>query len=125
MDGYSKGEVCRLLQIKPHVLRYWEQEIPLLAPRRDGAGRRVYAEQDLHILYRIRSLSREEKLTLDGVRQRLLSEAAGENPGLAGRIRLIRGKLLGCYRILGIQKRTLGILGWGENLSDNEYDDLE
>ena len=47
MGGYTIGDVCRLLQVRAHVLRYWEREIPILSPRKDDFGRRVYTEADI------------------------------------------------------------------------------
>ena len=57
--------------MKPHVLRYWEQEIPLLSPRKDHRGNRTYSEGDLNLLFRIRYLLYEKRYTIEGAREEL------------------------------------------------------
>lgn len=94
MAEYSSGEVCRLLGVKPHVLRYWEQEIPLLAPGKDPLGKRFYRCDDLHLLFRIRYLIYEERFTLEGAKKRIWKEFEEEDPDWRGRIRELRGELL-------------------------------
>jgi DNA-binding transcriptional MerR regulator len=86
--------VCELLGIRPHVLRYWEQELELLSPRKDETGKRVYSRSELNLLYRIRHLLYVKKYTLAGVRERLWNELNGEEENAAARIRHIRGELL-------------------------------
>ncbi len=94
MEGYSMGQVCRLLGVKAHVIRYWEQEIPLLSPRKDPLGKRYFLRDDLHLLFRIRYLVYEEGLTLEGVKKRLWKEVQEEDPDWRGRIRELRSDLL-------------------------------
>ncbi len=65
----SIGEVSRILDLEPHVLRYWESEFDELQPRKNRAGRRVYTEGDIDTVRRIHHLLKEEKYTLDGARQ--------------------------------------------------------
>lgn len=125
MENYSIGEVCRLLGVKAHILRYWEQELPLLSPRKDAFGKRIYLENDLHVLFRIRYLVQEEKLTLEGVNLRLWREMEPEDPDFTGRIRQIRGELLGMYRILCAQKKRLSRLNGADGSADNEFDEPE
>ncbi len=66
---YSIGEVAELLGVETHVLRYWENEFPRFAPRKNSAGRRIYTEKDLFFARRIFDLLRVEKYTLEGARQ--------------------------------------------------------
>lgn len=66
---YSIGEVSDLVDLKPHVLRYWESEFPELRPRKNRAGRRVYTEDDIAVVRRIQRLLREERYTIEGARQ--------------------------------------------------------
>ncbi len=68
---YAIGDVCRILSVKPHVLRYWEQEIPILSPRKDHRGNRIYSEGDLNLLFRIRYLLYEKRYTIEGAREEL------------------------------------------------------
>jgi DNA-binding transcriptional MerR regulator len=69
---YSIGEVSDLAGVKPHVLRYWEAQIPALRPRKNRGGKRVYRPDDVALVLQVRHLLYEEKLTLDGVKQRLV-----------------------------------------------------
>jgi len=71
---YSIGEVGDRLGLESHVLRYWETEFELLDPTKDGAGRRVYTEDDIDIVQRIHHLLKEEKYTIAGARAVLKRE---------------------------------------------------
>jgi len=70
-EFYSIGEVCELLDLKPHVLRYWETQFEELAPTKNRAGNRVYRNQDLERIALIQRLLHEEKFTIEGARERL------------------------------------------------------
>ncbi len=69
----SIGEAGELLDLEPHVLRYWQTEFEQLAPRKNRAGRRVYTEDDIAVIRRIKHLLRVEKYTIDGARRVLAS----------------------------------------------------
>ena len=71
------GEVCDLIKVQPHVLRYWETEFPMLAPQKNRAGQRVYRRKDVEMVFRIRDLLYEEKFTIAGAKKRLLDESRG------------------------------------------------
>jgi DNA-binding transcriptional MerR regulator len=73
---YSIGEVSDRVGHEPHVLRYWEQEFDVLSPRKNRAGRRVYTEDDIEVVERIRYLLKEEKYTIEGARQAIARGAA-------------------------------------------------
>jgi DNA-binding transcriptional MerR regulator len=73
---YSIGEVSDIVGHEPHVLRYWEQEFDALSPRKNRAGRRIYTEEDVALVERIRRLLKEEKYTIAGARQALQREKA-------------------------------------------------
>lgn len=66
---YSIGEVSEIVDFEPHVLRYWEQEFDVLNPQKNRAGRRVYTEEDIATIERIRYLLKDEKYTIEGARQ--------------------------------------------------------
>ena len=68
---FTIGEVSELCGVKPHVLRYWEQEFPQLKPVKRRGNRRYYQRQDVLIIRQIRSLLYEEGFTIGGARQRL------------------------------------------------------
>jgi DNA-binding transcriptional MerR regulator len=71
------GEVCELIKVQPHVLRYWETEFPMLAPQKNRAGQRVYRRKDVEMVMRIRDLLYEEKFTIAGAKKRLMEESRG------------------------------------------------
>ncbi len=94
MTGYQIGTVCELLGVKPHVLRYWEQELPIISPRKDQAGRRVYSRQELDLLLRIKYLLHEKKFTLAGVQEKIWEELYSEEKNTRAHITAIRNELL-------------------------------
>lgn len=80
---YKIGEACKVLDIQPYVLRYWETEFPILSPGKSKSGQRVYSEKDLAITRRIKTLLYEEGYTIAGAKKRLESELeanGGEPP---------------------------------------------
>jgi len=73
---FTIGEVSDLCAVKPHVLRYWEQEFPQLKPVKRRGNRRYYQRQDVLVIRQIRSLLYEEGFTIGGARQRLTGAEA-------------------------------------------------
>ncbi len=73
---FTIGEVSDLCGVKPHVLRYWEQEFPHLKPLKRRGNRRYYQRQDVILIRQIRSLLYEHGFTIGGARQRLSGEEA-------------------------------------------------
>ncbi|MCH9675197.1 MAG: MerR family transcriptional regulator [Pseudomonadota bacterium] len=73
---FTIGEVSELCGVKPHVLRYWEQEFPHLKPLKRRGNRRYYQRQDVILIRQIRSLLYEHGFTIGGARQKLSSEEA-------------------------------------------------
>ena len=73
---FTIGEVSVLCAVKPHVLRYWEQEFPQLKPVKRRGNRRYYQRQDVLIIRQIRSLLYDDGFTIGGARQRLTGEQA-------------------------------------------------
>src|SRR5262245_61597160 len=63
-----------MLDVRPHVLRYWETQFSMLRPRKNRAGNRVYRPEDLKVLFRIRELLYDRRFTIEGARKRLLGE---------------------------------------------------
>ena len=73
---FAIGEVSELCGVKPHVLRYWEQEFEQLKPVKRRGNRRYYQRQDVLIIRQIRSLLYDEGFTIGGARQRLQGDGA-------------------------------------------------
>jgi len=68
---FTIGEVSDLCAVKPHVLRYWEQEFPQLKPVKRRGNRRYYQRQDVLLIRQIRELLYEQGFTIGGARQQL------------------------------------------------------
>lgn len=68
---FTIGEVSELCLVKPHVLRYWEQEFPQLKPVKRRGNRRYYQHEDVLIIRNIRSLLYEQGYTISGARVQL------------------------------------------------------
>ena len=75
---FAIGEVSELCDVKPHVLRYWEQEFPQLKPIKRRGNRRYYQQDDVLMVRRIRSLLYEQGFTIGGARLRLKESPAKE-----------------------------------------------
>ena len=71
---YAISEVADRLEVKAHVLRYWETQFPLLRPRKHRSGSRRYTEKDIDLLRTIREMLHERGYTIAGARARLLEE---------------------------------------------------
>jgi DNA-binding transcriptional MerR regulator len=76
---FTIGEVSELCAVKPHVLRYWEQEFPHLKPVKRRGNRRYYQRQDVLVIRQIRSLLYDQGFTIGGARNRLDGEEARED----------------------------------------------
>ena len=76
---FTIGEVSELCGVKPHVLRYWEQEFTQLKPVKRRGNRRYYQHHEVLLIRRIRELLYEHGFTINGARNRL-EEPAGSSP---------------------------------------------
>jgi len=85
---FTIGEVGELCRVKPHVLRYWEQEFPQLKPVKRRGNRRYYQRQDVILIRQIKSLLYEQGFTIGGARQRM--NGAEELPKPAMDTRLLK-----------------------------------
>ena len=68
---YRIGEVSRLADLKPFVLRYWETEFPMLQPLKSPGGSRLYRQDDVDMVFRIKRLLYDEGFTIAGARRHL------------------------------------------------------
>lgn len=68
---FTIGEASELCAVKPHVLRYWEQEFPKLNPVKRRGNRRYYQREDIELIRRIRTLLYDQGFTISGARQQL------------------------------------------------------
>jgi DNA-binding transcriptional MerR regulator len=85
---FTIGEVSELCGVKPHVLRYWEQEFTQLKPVKRRGNRRYYQHHEVLLIRRIRELLYEDGFTISGARNRLdnaMSDERAEAPARAER----------------------------------------
>ncbi|MBK9186033.1 MAG: MerR family transcriptional regulator [Agitococcus sp.] len=75
---FSIGEVGELCNVKPHVLRYWEQEFEQLSPMKRRGNRRYYQHEEVLMIRQIRSLLYEQGYTISGARLQLQTESKRE-----------------------------------------------
>ncbi len=83
---FAIGEVSELCGVKPHVLRYWEQEFTQLKPVKRRGNRRYYQHHEVLLVRRIRDLLYEQGFTISGARNRLDEGASGGGRAAATRL---------------------------------------
>ena len=99
-DLYHIGDVSRLADVKAFVLRYWESEFPMLQPLKSSGGRRLYRQEDVDMVFRIKRLLYDEGFTIAGARRYLREHSgAAENDeitirGTEGAAQLLSRKML-------------------------------
>ena len=72
------GEASRIIGVEPYVLRYWESEFPQIRPQRTVSNQRTYQRKDLETLLEIKRLLYDEKMTIEGAKQRLKQDKGGK-----------------------------------------------
>jgi DNA-binding transcriptional MerR regulator len=72
---YKIGEVCKLADVQPYVLRYWETEFPQLAPNKSGGGQRLYTRHEIDVILRIKELLYRDGFTIAGAKKKLETDA--------------------------------------------------
>ncbi len=70
-EYYAISEVCELVGLKPHVLRYWETQFPVLNPSKNRSGNRVYQRKEIRLIMLVKHLLYEEKYTVEGAKAKL------------------------------------------------------
>ena len=96
---FTIGEVSELCGVKPHVLRYWEQEFTQLRPVKRGGNRRYYQHHEVLLIRRIRELLYQDGFTISGARNRLDETAARkredveESVGLREQLSALRAEI--------------------------------
>jgi DNA-binding transcriptional MerR regulator len=100
---FTIGDVSQLCGVKPHVLRYWEQEFPQLRPVKRHGNRRYYQRQDLLLVRQIRALLYDDGYTIVGARQKLEGNEAQKDR--SQRAQLARELRLELEEVLQILRR--------------------
>lgn len=76
---FKIGEVCDIVDVQAHVLRYWETEFPMLSPQKNRSGQRTYRRRDVEMALRIKELLYDDLYTIAGAKKRLQSEMRDTN----------------------------------------------
>ena len=76
----SISEVSEMLDVKPHVLRYWETQFSMLRPKKNRAGNRMYRPDEVRMLLRIKELLYDRRYTIAGARRTLLDDRKLDEP---------------------------------------------
>ena len=98
---FTIGEVSELCGVKPHVLRYWEQEFPQLKPVKRRGNRRYYQRQDVIVIRQIRSLLYDQGFAIGGARNKLEGEEARDDLSHSQQvIRQVRAELEDILRLM-------------------------
>jgi DNA-binding transcriptional MerR regulator len=77
---FKIGEVSKLSSLNTSVLRFWENEFEQLQPLKSRSGQRLYTKNDLEIIFQIKRLLYDEKLTIAGAKKKLLTTGSGVKP---------------------------------------------
>ena len=83
-EYFNIGEACRILQVPPHTLRYWESQFKLFRPIRRESGHRRYTRRDMETAIRIKELLHDKKMTAAGARKALAGMRRGGRTTPAG-----------------------------------------
>jgi DNA-binding transcriptional MerR regulator len=83
---FTIGEVSELCDVKPHVLRYWEQEFPQLKPLKRRGNRRYYQRHDILMVRQIRNLLYDQGFTIGGARQQLSGDTVKQDASQYGQL---------------------------------------
>lgn len=98
---YKIRDVAKILDVKPHVLRYWETEFPTLNPRKNKNGQRVYTKKDVEMAMEIKRLLHVEKYSIAGARRLLRKKKGGkETVSALDALRSARDELSGLLATL-------------------------
>jgi DNA-binding transcriptional MerR regulator len=108
---FKIGEVSKLAEVAPHVIRYWETEFVAISPKRANSNQRLYRRQDVELILKIKTLLHGQGYTIAGARRFLQSgEELVEEPqivkvsGEADKLGKIKSELLQLYEILEQKK---------------------
>src|SRR5450432_4258779 len=80
-DADDEKKLCKVADVQPYVLRYWETEFPSLAPNKSGGGQRLYTKREIDVILRIKQLLYSEGFTIAGAKKKLDIEIASPVPG--------------------------------------------
>ncbi len=94
------GEASRIIGVEPYVLRFWEGEFPQVRPRRADSNQRTYRREDLETLLEIKRLLYDERMTIEGAKQRLKRRMVEDTPVEVSFVENIKAELNEILKIL-------------------------
>ncbi|SDO96265.1 MerR family transcriptional regulator [Desulforhopalus singaporensis] len=112
---FKIGEVAKMADVPPHVLRYWESEFPAIKPRRANSKQRLYKKQDVEIILQIKYLLHDRGFTIAGAKKLLKSgstinldeiEDKKHQGSVPDKLKSIKDELIKLQRILNSKKET-------------------
>ena len=108
---YSVGEVCEMFGVNASLLRFWEEEFPVLKIKKDSRGHRKYTPKDVDNLRLIYHLVKEQGMTLEGARKRMRSnpEGVSHDAEIVERLKNIRNMLAALKAEMGIDTEVIEI----------------
>jgi len=98
MKGYKHSEVCKIVNIEPHILRYWEQYLPSLQPVKNSSGQRIYRDSDIELLLHFRYLIYNKLYTVRGALHALTEHNSADTSEVIREIRNARRHLFKALR---------------------------
>lgn len=99
---FTIGEVSELCGVKPHVLRYWEQEFTQLKPVKRRGNRRYYQRQDVLMIRQIRSLLYDQGFTIGGARLQMNGETKADTADAPARSMQVKELIQDLEEVLGV-----------------------
>ncbi len=100
---FKIGEVARLAEVEPYILRYWETQFPTLRPGKSPRGQRLYRRNDVVAVFRIKELLYRKRFTIAGARRHMAAEQGSFSPTVLDVIRLVKGELKSLSSLLRTQ----------------------
>ena len=107
---YSISEVAGMMELKAHILRFWESEFSALRPRKNRAGNRTYTERDIKIVRLIKNLLYEEKFTIEGAKNRLKQNRELIDEQLSLPLKTVKKPEINIAEIDEIKNELLGVI---------------
>lgn len=97
---FKIGEVSRIAELPPSVLRFWETEFKQIQPKRTPSGQRLYRRQDIDLVLQIKNLLYREKYTIKGAKEYLKAASSRTSSSVPGILEEIRSGLEDILRLL-------------------------
>ena len=86
---FKIGEVAKIADVKPYVLRYWETEFKSLSPLKSRSGQRLYRKRDVELILRIKELLYSQRFTIEGARRKIRDDDGSDTDDSARREELL------------------------------------